>query len=294
MTSSAGADGLLPPGSVLGQRYRLDRHIGSGTMGIVYAARDLAHDRPIALKVINPSHTADPTAIARFQREGRIVAELRHPNIVQVFEVGQIDGDWVMAMELLSGTNLADAIESKGAYAPPEAVPILRGVLDALEVAHAQQIVHRDVKPHNIFLAGTDRATASVKVLDFGVAKVAGPSTAEQLTRSGTVLGTPEFMAPEQATGSRADHRSDLYAVACVAYAMLCGRPPFLDSWPMRVVMKQAFEAPVLPSRLRPQLALTPGVDRFMVRALEKKPDDRYQSAAEMRAALEQMVADRA
>jgi serine/threonine-protein kinase len=228
--------------------------------------------------------------VARFQREGRIVTELRHPNIVQVFEVDQIDGDWVMAMELLSGTNLADEIESKKAYAVADAVPILRGVLDALDAAHAHQIVHRDIKPQNIFLVRTDGGATEVKVLDFGVAKVAGPSTEEQLTRSGTVLGTPEFMAPEQATGSGADHRSDLYAVACVAYAMLCGRPPFLDSWPMRVVMKQAFEAPVPPSRLRPELALTPGVDLLMARALEKKPDDRYQSATEMRAALEALT----
>jgi serine/threonine protein kinase len=288
-----GADGPLPPGALLGERYRLDRQIGSGTMGTVYAARDLVHDRSIALKIINQDHTADPTMVARFQREGRIVAELRHANIVQVFEVGQIDGDWVMAMELLSGTNLADAIESTTVYAPTNVVPILRGVLDALEAAHARQIVHRDIKPQNIFLL-RDGGTTAVKVLDFGVAKVAGLSAEEQLTRSGAILGTPEFMAPEQATGAGADHRSDLYAVACVAYTMLCGRPPFLDSWPMRVVMKQAFEAPVPPSRLRPDLGLTPGVDRFIVRALEKKPDDRYQSAAEMRAALEQMVAERA
>jgi len=267
----------------------VDRPIGSGTMGTVYAAHDLVHDRSIALKVINHSHTADATMVARFQREGRIVAELRHPNIVRVFEVGQIDGEWVMAMELLSGTNLADAIESTKLYAPADVIPIVRAVLDALEIAHARQIVHRDIKPQNIFLV-SDGGTTGVKVLDFGVAKVAGLSAEEQLTRSGTILGTPEFMAPEQATGAGADHRSDLYAVACVAYAMLCGRPPFLDNWPMRIVMKQAFEAPVLPSRLRPELARAPGVDRLMARALEKKPGDRYQSAKEMRAALDALA----
>jgi serine/threonine-protein kinase len=228
--------------------------------------------------------------IARFQREGRIIAELHHPNIVDVYEVSQIGGDWVMVMELLHGTNLADALEAKRAYEVAEAVPILSAVLDALEIAHAHQIVHRDVKPQNIFLASAGGDGTRVKVLDFGVAKVAGSNTEEQLTRSGTILGTPEFMAPEQATGHGADHRSDLYAVACVAYAMLCGRPPFLDSWPMRVVMKQAFEAPVLPSRLRPDLGLTPAVDRLIARALEKKPDDRYQSAREMRAVLEALA----
>src|SRR4029079_6003846 len=132
--------------------------------------------------------------------------------------------------------------------------------LDALEIAHARQIVHRDIKPQNIFLVRDGDATG-VKVLDFGVAKCVGLSTKEQLTRSGTILGTPEYMAPEQATGAGADHRSDLYAVACVAYAMLCGRPPFLDDWPMRIVMKQAFEPPAPPSRLRPDLPAAGAVD---------------------------------
>jgi serine/threonine-protein kinase len=278
---------MSPPGSVLGQRYRLDRQIGSGSMGVVYAAYDLSRDRPIALKMIDRSHTVDATMVARFQREGRIVSDLRHPNIVEVFDVGEIDGDWVMTMELLDGTNLADAIEATTAYTPESAIPILRGVLDALEIAHARQIVHRDIKPQNIFLARNGGGAACVKVLDFGVAKVVGLSAEDQLTRSGTILGTPEFMAPEQATGKGADHRSDLYAVACVAYAMLCGRPPFVDNWPMRIVMKQAFEPPAPPSQLRPELARAPEIDRVMARALEKKPEDRYQSAREMRAALE-------
>jgi len=281
---------MLPPGSVLGQRYRLDRQIGSGSMGVVYAAHDLSRDRPVALKMIDRSHTADATMVARFQREGRIVSDLRHPNIVEVFDVGEIDGDWVMTMELLDGTNLADAIEATTAYTPESAIPILRGVLDALEIAHARQIVHRDIKPQNIFLARNGGGAATVKVLDFGVAKVVGLNSEDQLTRSGTILGTPEFMAPEQATGKGADHRSDLYAVACVAYAMLCGRPPFVDNWPMRIVMKQAFEPPVPPSRLRPELARAPEIDRVMARALEKNPEDRYQSAGELRAAIEALA----
>jgi serine/threonine protein kinase len=279
----------LKPGSVVGQRYRLDHPIGAGSMGAVYAARDLVHDRPIALKIINRSHTADPTMVARFQREGRIVSELRHPNIVQVFAVERIGGDWIMAMELLEGTNLADAI-SAHTYEVDQAVPVLRAILDAVEIAHEHQIVHRDIKPQNVFLAHAGSDTI-VKVLDFGVAKVVGLTAEEQLTRSGTILGTPEFMSPEQATSRGADHRSDLYAVACVAYAMLCGRPPFVDNWPMRILMKQAFEAPVPPSRLRPALAGASAVDVFIARALEKKPEDRYQTAREMRAALDALAA---
>ena len=290
MISPPGPDRPLRAGSVLGRRYRVDREIGSGTMGTVYAARDLASDRPIALKVINSSHTSDPTTIARFQREGRIVSELRHPNIVEVFAVEQVDDDWIMAMELLEGANLADAMAARKAYQPEEAVPLLREVLNALEVAHQHQIVHRDIKPQNIFLSRSGASPLGVKVLDFGVAKVVGLSAEEQLTRSGTILGTPEFMAPEQATGIGADHRSDLYAVACVAFAMLCGRPPFLDDWPMRVVMKQAFEAPVAPSRLRPDLLAADAVDRFMSRALAKKREERFQSAGEMRSELDALA----
>jgi serine/threonine protein kinase len=281
---------MLAPGSVLGQRYRLDRQIGSGSMGVVYAAHDLLRDRSIALKVIDRSHTEDATMVARFQREGRIVSELRHPNIVEVFDVGLIEGEWVMAMELLDGTNLADAIDARATFETAEALAVLRGVLDALETAHQNLIVHRDIKPQNIFLARNGGHAPSVKVLDFGIAKVVGLTAEQQLTRSGTIIGTPEFMAPEQATGKAADHRSDLYAVACVGYAMFCGRPPFVDNWPMRVVMKQAFETPAPPSRLRPTLAGACEIDRFMARALEKNPDDRYQSAREMRAALDALA----
>jgi serine/threonine protein kinase len=164
-------------------------------------------------------------------------------------------------------------------------VPVLGAVLDALEAAHAREVVHRDLKPENVFLVGPSDGPHQVKVLDFGVAKVVG-SADEQLTRSGTIIGTPEFMSPEQAMGRDVDARSDLYAVGCIAYAMLCGRPPFLDNWPMRVIMKQAFEAHAPPSRLWPDVPGGQVVDGFMARALAKKPEDRFQSAREMREAL--------
>ena len=166
-------------------------------------------------------------------------------------------------------------------------------ILDALDTAHAHQIVHRDLKPENVFLDLPEAGPEVVKVLDFGVAKVVGMSAQDQLTRSGTVVGTPEFMSPEQATGTRVDARSDLYAVGCIAYAMLCGRPPFVDNWPMRVVMKQAFEPHAPPSRVRPTLPNAACVDAFVARALEKEPERRYQTAAEMRTALEGLAEGR-
>jgi serine/threonine-protein kinase len=277
-------------GETFGGRYRIERPLGAGSMGAVYAARELASGRPVALKVIAEEHTSDPQVLARFQREGRIMARVQHPNIVRILELDQADDRWFIAMELLEGRNLGVAMAATDRYAPSEVVPVLKGILDALEVAHEHQIVHRDIKPENVFLVG-DGAAAEVKVLDFGVAKVVGMSPEEQLTRSGMVFGTPEFMAPEQATGTSVDHRSDLYAVACVGYAMLCGRPPFVDNWPLRVIMKQAFEPHVPPSRLRPDLPGAAGVDRFVARALEKKPADRYQAASEMRADLAMLLA---
>jgi serine/threonine protein kinase len=285
------ADGRLLPGTVLGGQYRIERPIGAGGMGTVYAAERLGGERrPVALKVIGDEHTTDPQTVARFQREGQVMAGTRHANIVEVLEVGQADGRWYLAMELLEGTNLADAIAARGSFDTAGAVPIVVGILDALTAAHGRDVVHRDLKPENVFLCGSP-AEARVKVLDFGVAKVVGKSAHEQLTRSGTVVGTPEFMSPEQAMGTTVDARSDLYAVGCIAYAMLCGRPPFIDDWPMRVVMKQAFEPHAPPSRVRPELAGAGEVDQFMARALAKKPDERFQSAGEMRAALDALGA---
>jgi eukaryotic-like serine/threonine-protein kinase len=289
MQSVMGVDRLLPSGHILAGRYRIERHIGAGAMGNVYAARQLAGDRAVAVKVIREAHTADSKMVARFRREGRLMLEARHPNIAEILELAEAEGHWFLAMELLEGMNLADAIAQKQNFDPPEIMPVLRAVLDALEAAHAREVVHRDLKPENIFLAGRFGDEVRVKVLDFGVAKVVGQSAEEQLTRSGTVIGTPEFMSPEQAMGTDVDARSDLYAVGCIAYAMLCGRPPFLDNWPMRVIMKQAFEPHTPVSRMRPDLAGFGVIDRFIARALAKKPAERYQSAAEMRAALDDL-----
>ncbi|HET7545400.1 MAG TPA: serine/threonine-protein kinase [Polyangiaceae bacterium] len=284
MTVPDVSDDVRPLGAVVGGRYRLDRCLGSGGMGTVYAARGVGDGRAVALKIIRREHMADPTMVARFQREGRLIAELRHPNIVQVFELGEDDGAWFIAMELLEGENLATAMADKnGVYSLAEAGPMLLGILDALEVAHSGQIVHRDVKPENVFLVGRGEGKGRVKLLDFGVAKTINQSALEQLTRSGVVLGTPEYMAPEQAVGTGVDHRSDLYSVGCVAYALICGRPPFIDNWPLRVIMKQAFEPHVPPSRLHPDAAFAADIDQFIARALAKKPPDRYQSASAMR-----------
>ena len=292
MPQVTATDHLLAAGHLLGPRYRIERHIGSGAMGQVYAARELGSSKAVAIKVISEEHTTDATMVARFRREGRVMAETRHPNIVEVVDLDVAEGRWFLAMELLDGINLAQAIAQKPRFEPEEIVPVLRAVLDALGAAHGREIVHRDLKPENIFLVGPPNGAFQVKVLDFGVARVVDESAEEQLTRSGTIIGTPEFMSPEQAMGRKADARSDLYAVGCIAYTMLCGRPPFLDNWPMRVIMKQAFEPHVPPSRVRTDLSAGGGdvIDRFVARALAKKPEERFQSAAEMREALDSLA----
>ena len=210
--------------------------IGSGGMGTVYAARSR---ETIGRRL--EGHQCEPYRRIRrrrplsARRPDRLRA--RHPNIVEVFDVGQVDGDWFMAMELLEGTNLADAIARGRTFEPAEAVPVLREVLDALGGRASAPIVHRDLKPQNIFLCRSlAGAPLGVKVLDFGVAKVVGQSAAGTADALGHRPRNARVHVPGAGDGHERRPRSDLYAVGCVAYAMLCGRPPFLDDWPMRVV----------------------------------------------------------
>jgi serine/threonine-protein kinase len=281
---------ILPPGTVLAGRYRIDRKIGSGGMGVVYAAEHLALKRPVALKVIGRRHTAEPRQIARFRKEARVASQLRHPNVVEVIDLGQADGREYLAMEFLEGLDLCDAIHLADGYTVEDAVPILDQVLAALEVAHETGLVHRDLKPENVFLAQQPDGTHTVKLLDFGVVKVMEEGGQQHLTRTGTVVGTPEYMAPEQATTGEVDARADLYAVGCIAYAMFVGRPPFVDKSVLMVMSSHVKLPPTPPSKKRPTLKQGPAVDAFVLKALEKSPEKRYQSAAEMRAGLQKLA----
>jgi len=262
-------------------------------MGTVYAAWHVDLDRPVALKVVSPRHASEPRVVERFRREARMASQARHPNIVEVLDLGQLEGLWYIAMELLEGLDLYDAIVMKRCYEPAEIVPVLDQVLSGLEAAHGLGLVHRDLKPENVFLARAPGGHFTVKLLDFGVVKVPpdGEGAQAQLTRTGTVVGTPEYMAPEQATDAKVDQRADLYAIGCVAYAMLCGAPPFVDKSVLRVLTSHVCDPVVPPSRKRPGLAHAEAVDRFVLKALEKQPERRYQSAGEMRHALAEMAA---
>jgi serine/threonine-protein kinase len=271
-------------------RYKIDQRIGTGGMGAVYSADDLHLGRKVALKIISQKHMNEPRQVARFRREAEVVCNLSHPHVVRVLDVGQGNGREYLAMDLLEGMDLFDAIQLVGTYEPQDAVTILDQVLEALEAAHAASLVHRDLKPENIFLAQEEGGEINVKLLDFGVVKVPEEGAQAHLTRTGTVVGTPEYMAPEQATSGKVDARADLYALGCIAQAMLCGRPPFVNKSVVLVMTAHVTEKPVPPSQLRGDLKAPEAVDAFIGKALEKKPDRRYQTAGEMRKALARMA----
>jgi serine/threonine-protein kinase len=271
-------------------KYKIEKKLGEGGMGSVYSAWHVDLRRQVALKIISRKHSREPRVVERFRREARMASQARHPNIVDVLDLGENEGRWYLAMELLDGIDLFDAITLKRTYDPGELISVLDPILSALDCAHGLGLVHRDLKPENIFLARMDDGEVRLKLLDFGVVKVMDDGAQQHLTRTGTVVGTPEYMAPEQATGALVDKRADLYAIGCVAYAMLCGGPPFVDKSVLRVLTAQVSTMPTLPSLLRPGLAAADKVDAFIMKAVAKKPEQRFQSAGEMRAALAELA----
>ena len=259
-------------------RYSIVRKLGQGGMGIVYAAHDERLDRTVALKTMS-ALTTDETARTRFWREARAAARVNHPNICQIYEISEDDGELFIAMELLEGESLADHLR-RGVMSASEVVPIGLEILAALSALHAGGIVHRDLKPSNVFLT-----SHGVKLLDFGLARPeieASTSTSAGLTRPGVVVGTPRYMAPEQMTGEAADARSDLFAVGAVLFEMLAGRPAFGGHTVVDILHATLHEQP-------PALIGSPAiaaVDRVIRRALAKRPTDRPPSADAMAAEL--------
>jgi formylglycine-generating enzyme required for sulfatase activity/predicted Ser/Thr protein kinase len=258
-------------------KYEILEELGRGGFAIVYKARDTTLDRLVALKVMHPYWTADPNFAARFQREARVAAQLRHSNIVTVYEAGEADGDLYIAMEYLPGSTLQDLLEARGALSLEEALPILEQVADALDYAHAQGVVHRDIKPSNVMLEEASQGVHAT-LMDFGLVKAMAGSSA--LTSQGTLLGSPEYMAPEQADPERSDEISpaaDRYALGIVAYQMLTGRVPFPGNTPATLNAHE--HKPVPPPRsLRP--GLPPGVEEALMRMLAKAPGDRFETAS--------------
>ncbi|MGD9722423.1 MAG: serine/threonine-protein kinase [Pirellulales bacterium] len=275
----------------LGQ-YRLLRLIGAGGMGEVYLAEHQLMKRPVAIKLIRPSKAADPNALARFEREVRATARLSHWNTVEIFDYGRADdGTFYYVMEYLPGMSLSDLVERHGPLPPSRAVHLLVQACDALAEAHARGLIHRDIKPGNIFSAYRGGFHDVAKLLDFGLAKpISADSPSIQLTQEGSITGSPLFMSPEQAMGdSEPDARSDIYSMGAVAYYLLTGAPPFDGDKPMRVILAHAHEPVVPPSRLRNEVPAD--LEAVVLRCLAKNPTERFANAAELRQALYECVA---
>jgi tRNA A-37 threonylcarbamoyl transferase component Bud32 len=280
------------PGRVVAGNFRIDKLIGSGAMGNVYKAEQLSLSKAVAIKVLHPHLMGDEKLVGRFKREAKSASLLNHPNSIQIIDSGQDrDGTLYIAMELLTGRDLAQAIRDDFPLPLPRVVRILAQVLSALEEAHAQGVIHRDLKPSNIMLIERRGEKDFVKVCDFGIAKATlaegDDDRAAMLTIQGLVCGTPEYMAPEQARAEPLDGRADLYAAAVILYQLVTGDIPFRADSPIAIVSRHLVEAPIPPSRRRPDLRLPKIIDDIVMRGLEKERDMRYPTAAAFREVLE-------
>ncbi|KNE79513.1 MULTISPECIES: protein kinase domain-containing protein [Streptomyces] len=272
---------LWGDGGLVGDgRYRLTHRLGRGGMAEVFAAEDVRLGRTVAVKLLRSDLAEDPVSKARFTREAQSVAGLNHHAVVAVYDSGEdvIGGSTVpyIVMELVEGRTIRDLLIESDAPPPDQALIIVSGVLEALAYSHHHGIVHRDIKPANVIITNT----GAVKVMDFGIAR-ALHGAQSTMTQTGMVMGTPQYLSPEQALGKTVDTRSDLYATGCLLYELLAHRPPFTGESPLSVVYQHVQDIPVPPSRVSD--AVPPELDGLVMRSLAKDPDDRFQTAEEMR-----------
>jgi serine/threonine protein kinase len=271
---------------LLGGRYELDGLVGRGGMAEVFRAHDARLDRLVGVKTLRHDLARDQTFQARFRREAQSAASLNHPSIVAIYDTGEdmIDGTPVpyIVMEFVEGRTLHDLLHEYGTLLPGRAAEIILGVLTALDYSHRNGIVHRDIKPANVIVT----ESGDVKVMDFGIARADAQLT---LTRTDQVMGTAQYLSPEQARGERVDARSDLYSTGCLLYELLTGRPPFTGESPVAIAYQHVKEDPVPPSRVKPDVPAW--ADAVVLKALQKDPAQRYQSAGEMRANIQRVLA---
>src|SRR5712691_3519289 len=249
-------------------------------MANVYLAEDQELGRRVAIKILNDRHAGDEQFVERFRREAKNAAALSHPNIVSIYDRGEAEGTYYIAMEYLDGRSLKELIVQRGPAPITVSVEYARQILSALGIAHRHGIVHRDIKPHNVLVDADGR----VKVTDFGIARAG----ASQMTEAGSIVGTAQYLSPEQARGTDVDQRSDLYSLGVVLYELLTGTLPFNGDTPVEIAMKHLSTVPELPSERRSDVPRD--LDLIVMRALAKDPDDRYESAEEMDADLERFL----
>ncbi len=283
-----GADALPPADPLLGRvidgRYRVEKSIGEGGMGIVYAITHAVLGKRMALKVLRGEMAKDADVVQRFMQEAQSATSIGHPNIIDISDFGRLpDGSVYFVMEFLDGESLSKMISRGGSIPMVTAIHTVRQIASALEAAHARGIVHRDLKPDNIYLVKQGSDDHFVKVLDFGIAKVGGANS--KLTRTGMIFGTPHYMSPEQAAGQSVDNRTDIYALGVIMYEMFTGKVPFDGETFMGILSKHMFEPPLPPSHVKG--AGLGAIEDVILKSLAKKMDERYQSMGSLVADLD-------
>ena len=288
LRSQGGGNDLV--GSVIAERYHVLKKLGEGGMGQVYLAEHVKMGRKSAVKVMNPGMVHDADAISRFNREAANASRINHPNVAGIYDFGETpEGLIYLAMEFIEGESLTSLVEANGALAPLRAARITKQAADGLQAAHDLGIVHRDLKPDNIMIAKNRDASDCVKVVDFGIAKAAG-SDAQKVTRTGMIVGTPEYMSPEQLSGDKLTGVSDIYSLALVTFNMLTGSLPFPSETVQESMIMRLTEDPRPLARSRPDIAWPAEVQQVMDRALQRYAKDRYQSASEFGNALYEAI----
>jgi eukaryotic-like serine/threonine-protein kinase len=286
---------VLEPGRVIGRNFRIDKLLGQGAMGQVYLAEQLSLSKQVAIKVLHKHLANDPALAKRFHREAKSASQLNHPNSIQIIDFGADEsGALFIAMELLDGRDLGKIIRAEFPLPLARIVRIMGQVFAALDEAHVKGVIHRDLKPENVMVMDRRGEPDTVKVCDFGIAKIQDPksdSPESVVTMAGIVCGTPEYMSPEQARGEKLDGRTDLYSAACILYQMATGELPFTAESALGVVTKHLSDAPIPPRQRRPDLEIDPGFEALILRGLAKDRARRPASALAFKRELEQVLA---
>ncbi|MGD8276370.1 MAG: serine/threonine-protein kinase [Gemmatimonadota bacterium] len=299
MNDGSGQPGAPPPanrhdlvGTVLAGRYRIVRRLGEGAMGAVYVGEHLRIGRLDAIKVLRGGLASDADSISRFNRGARNLSAIRHPNVCTLYDYGETeDGSPFLALELIDGESLKEIIDREGALPVPRALAIARQIAAALEAAHHAGIVHRDLKPGNVMIERGRDGSDIVKVVDFDIAKGPAASAGDEVTELGFVVGTPEYMSPEQLMGERLDGRSDLYSLGLVLFRMLSGALPFRGGTTQEIMLQRLTAEPLPLGQIRAELAGTPGLQPVLDRSLAREKDNRYADAADFGADLDRLRA---
>jgi serine/threonine-protein kinase len=294
-TAPTGEPALASPssdpyvGTTIAERYKVLSKLGEGGMGVVYLAEHVFIEKRVALKILSEDFARKADLVARFMQEAKAASKIGHEHIVDITDFGETaSGSVFFAMEFLDGMDLAGHIKSGGAMPFPRARHIMNQICRALGAAHSKGIIHRDMKPENIYLITREGRADFVKVLDFGIAKMSAlDEGSSRLTRTGMIFGTPEYMSPEQARGDKPDHRVDIYAAGCILYEMLTADVPFHAETFMGVLTKHMFENPEPPSLRNPNVRIPPDVEAVCLKALAKDRDQRFQTMKELALALE-------